>query len=138
MHVRTSFQNFLSLIFGPNHKSIHRSFDMLSPVSFSLGLPDDLGAVTFGVLVLLRHLLVLLLLLLQRPELAGRDGAHAGQGGEGRLAQAGRLEPGRVLEELQVGELGEGRAGEAREEAGVARQAASEPKRLMEDRVVSL
>ena len=88
MHVRTSFQNFLSLIFGPNHKSIHRSFDMLSPVSFSLGLPDDLGAVTFGVLVLLRHLLFLLL---QRPELAGRDGAHAGQGGEGRLGQAGRV-----------------------------------------------
>ena len=99
MHVRTSFQNFLSLIFGPNHKSIHRSFDMLSPVSFSLGLPDDLRAVTLGVLVLLGELLFLLV---ERPELGGRDGGHAGQGGEGRLGQAGRLKPGRVLQEVQI------------------------------------
>ena len=135
MHVRTSFQNFLPLIFGPNHKSIHRSFDMLSPVSFSLGLPDDLGAVALRVFVLLGHLL---LLLVERPELAGGDGGgDAGQGGEGWLGEAGRLEPGRALQEIQVRQLREGRAGQVLEQAGVA-QTGRKSKRLVKDRVVPL
>ena len=98
MHVGASFQNLLPLIFGPNHKSIHRSFDMLSRVSLSLRLSDDFRAVTFRVLILLLPLL----LRVQRTVLGARPGADGGQGGEGWLGHAGRLEPGGVLQEVQI------------------------------------
>ena len=133
MHVRTSFQDLLPLIFGPNHKSIHRSLDMLSRISLPLGLPDDLGAVPLGVLLLLLPLPL-------APELAVLGGAGGGgaEGGEGGLGQARRLEPGGVLEELQVRQLGEGRPGEVLEEAARVPQTCREPEGLVKDGVVSL
>ena len=134
MHVRTSFQNLLPLIFGPNHKSIHRSLDMLSRISLPLGLPDDLGAVPLGVLLLLLPLP----LAPELPVLAGGAGGGGAEGGEGGLGQAGRLEPGGVLEELQVRQLGEGRPWEVLEEAARVTQTCREPEGLVEDGVVSL
>ncbi len=47
MHIRTSFQNFPSFIFGPNHESVHRSFNVWLSFGVSTTLANYFGSVHF-------------------------------------------------------------------------------------------
>ena len=43
MHIRAIFENFASFIFCPNHKSIHRSFDVRLIIFVFSRLTNDFG-----------------------------------------------------------------------------------------------
>ena len=125
MHVGAGLQDLLPLVLGPDHESIHGSLDMRVAVPLPLGLADDLGAVTLGVLLLL-------LGRLQAgagPELGGLASREArgrgrGEGGEGRglvVLRADRPRPREpALDEVQVRQLREGRPRQARQKPGVS------------------